>query len=205
MSTILTYIRVSETNARLLLKTPSLIHRFLDEDADDDTETPPPTGGFWKRLFRRPRPQSSTPAAPTSAPPALEPRPADLADEDDADKAWNAIHYLLTGSALTGPFPAGFILHGGETLGQEVVGYSLARLLSPAQVAQVDHLLGTYTRDSLHARYNGPAMDQAEVYPANWTQDEAANLDYIWHHFEHLRSFIHHTAQRNEHLLLFFN
>src|SRR5262245_26397413 len=63
--------------------------------------------------------------------------------ELDVDKAWHGIHFLLTGTAWGGELPWGFVLRGGEALGDDDLGYGPARLLDAAQVREVAAALET--------------------------------------------------------------
>jgi hypothetical protein len=51
----------------------------------------------------------------------------------DVDKAWHAIHFLLTGSAWEGDPPLNFIVIGGSDVGDDL-GYGPARGLSSDEV-----------------------------------------------------------------------
>ena len=60
----------------------------------------------------------------------------------DLDKAWESLHFLLTGTALEGEEPACYLARGGEELVEELDdgqnGYSSIRVLTPEQVAAID-------------------------------------------------------------------
>jgi len=190
----LAYCRISPSNGEKLLEQPALIHRFLDPDGEVEIK---PTGGFWKKLCGSgPAPEPPTPARLT-----LDPRSDD--DEGDADKAWQAIHYLLTGDAEGGEFPEGFIVSGGSSVGNEEVGYGPARLIAAEDVNAVAEVLNKHSEETLRAAFDGPAMDRANVYPEIWERDGEDGFDYIWENFETMRSFIQETARREQALLIF--
>lgn len=195
MGIALSYFRVSPRNAEVLQRHPQLFHHFVD----GNEAVRVPSRGFWKSLF------GSKPAQAEEAPVldvALEDRPED--DEGDADKAWNAIHYLLTGTAEGGTFPAAFILHGGIPLGDEDDGYGPARLFSPDEVALINDTLQKETLESFQSRYDGRAMDKAKVYPQIWARDGDEGFDYVWESFERLKDFVRTTRETNQHLLVNF-
>ena len=193
MGMVLAYCRVSPYNAKLLLSQPVLVHRFMG--SDDETELPP-SGGFFSRLFggRRTLPKDC---------PALEPRTD--GDEGDADKSWNAIHYLLTGTAEGGSFPLGFILDGGQLIGDEDVGCGPARLFTPSEVAVIDSALAGFTKERMKARYDGKAMDRANVYPQIWGREDEDNFDYAWECFVVLREFIQTTTRSSSYLMIYLS
>lgn len=186
----LAYCRITPHNADLLLRKPILIHRFIG----GDEEELPPAGGFWKTLFggKRTTPEN-----------ALELEPRMDGDEGDVDKAWNAIHYLLTGSAEAGSFPASFILHGGTEVGEEDVGFGPARVFSASEVTMIEDMLQEHTRESLLAHYDGRAMDQAKVYPQIWGRDGESGFEYLWENFTTLQSFVRTTRELNQQLLIY--
>src|SRR5512135_1798793 len=64
----------------------------------------------------------------------------------DVDKAWNGIHFLLTGDAQHGTPPLGFIV-GGKPLGDIDVGYGPARGFDAAEVRAIADALRPLTRD----------------------------------------------------------
>ncbi|MFN0130825.1 MAG: YfbM family protein [Verrucomicrobiales bacterium] len=189
----LVYCRVSPHNAKALLGQPTLIHQYLDPDNPAD---PPARGGFFSRLF-------GGGAASSSDSVALEPRTD--RDEGDADKAWNAIHFLLTGSAEGGSFPLSFILEGGQPVGDEDVGYGPARIFTPIQVAQIDSALTAYTEDGMRSQYDGKAMDTAKVYPQIWGREREDNFGYAWQNFTALREFIQITRSTGSYLMLYLS
>src|SRR5579859_3147894 len=75
-------------------------------------------------------------------------RPADVtrflygADADGRervvlDKAWHAIHFMLTGSRLGGEEPLNFLVSEGTPVGEVDVGFGPARVLTSQQVRQL--------------------------------------------------------------------
>ncbi len=190
MGMCLAYCRISQINAGIVLKNPELIHVFLGHEAEEAAQP-----GFWKNLFGGKKETSSET-------PVLAPRNEE--DEEDADKAWNAIHYILTGTAEGGAFPAGFILYGGKEVGEEDVGYGPARLLSTDELKEVSFILGTFSESSIRFSYDGRAMDNSNAYPQIWERDGVEGFEYVWENFEKLRDFISDTHRRNDCLLIYF-
>jgi len=176
MGMCLIYYRVSPQNAKTLLNHPPLIHTFLDDEA---------------------RPPSGSEAKPLAD---LEARPEN--DEDDTDKAWHAIHYLLTGDAEGGEFPTGFLLSGGQPVGNEDVGYGPARIFSPTEVSAIQTALSEHSKQDLMGRYDGPAMDRAGVYPTIWERDGEEGFEYAWENFVRLKEFIESISSSADYLLL---
>src|SRR4029453_16513424 len=99
-----------------------------------------------------------------SDPDAVPPPGADdgaLRPNIDLDKAWEPLHFLLTGTALEGEEPACYLARGGEELVEEVDDElggeervnSLIRVLAPEQVAAFDRHLSSLTVDELRDRF----------------------------------------------------
>lgn len=186
MGMVLSYIRLSPANADALLKHPALVHRFLGGNVDEAE-----TGGFLGRWFGK----------GSAAPPSLEPRDAD--DEGDADKSWHGMHWLFTGTAEGGGFPASFILLDGEPVGDEDVGYGPARIFSVEQVRQIDSFLQGLEDGALESGFNPALMDAANVYPQCWARDGAVGLEYIMENLSSMKRIIRDAAARGHCLLLY--
>jgi|SRR5947209_1096153 len=75
-------------------------------------------------------------------------------DEIELDKAWHAIHFLLTGSAWEGAGPLYYLISGGHQIGDVDVGYGPARALTSKQAADFDAALYGITADELRKRYD---------------------------------------------------
>jgi hypothetical protein len=114
----------------------------------------------------------------------------------DIHKAWHAIHYVLTGSAMDGPEPNGYLLTGGVPLGPPEDDEDQPRLLTPDQVRAFDGVLQPINnRGELRRRFDHEAMVAAGVYAINEGPDEVdEDLDFTAHFFRILRKFIHQAA-----------
>jgi hypothetical protein len=141
------------------------------------------------------------------------------AREVDVDKAWHAIHWLLTGSAddrpppapkrglfrrsAPEPGPAGaewLAVLGGEPVGDDN-GYGPARLLRPEQVAAVAAALTPLDRDALGGRVDLAAMEAAELYPGIWDEEDVYD-EYLGPSYEVLRDFYLAAAREQAAVLL---
>lgn len=105
--------------------------------------------------------------APETVHDFLERRAYEVASPDhvDIDKTWHALQFLLTGTAWEGALPLGFIVVGGQEIGEEDVGYGPARALDSRAVAALDEALTSLTSAVLLPRYDGPKMEELEIYP----------------------------------------
>ncbi len=125
------------------------------------------------------------------------------------DKAWHAIHWLLTGSSdesppsrrrsgllrrRAAPQPSAgaeaLAVLGGEPVGDDD-GYGPARLLRPEQVAAVAEALRPLTPEVLGHRVDLTAMEAieaADLYPGIWDEEDVYE-EYLGPNYEVLRDF----------------
>lgn len=123
----------------------------------------------------------------------------------DVDKAWHAIHFLLTGSTWEGDAPYALAVLGGTEIGEDV-GYGPARYLLPAQVADIASALAGTSAQELGGRFDPDAMDAAEIYPQIWRDDDPADaLGYVLENYKALVAFYQSAAARGDALLLYIN
>jgi len=145
-------------------------------------------------------------AAPNDALGRFNGNPDELSDffeeyEDtiDLDKAWHAIHFLLTGSASEAKFPLGFIIGGGEAIEDSDSGYDAARFFNKREVSVIADRLAAIPKGTLLARYDGQALANADIYPSIWARsaEQAENLDYIGENYSALQSYLAGLAARD--------
>lgn len=116
-------------------------------------------------------------------------------------KMWQAIHYMLTGTAWNTAGPLGQAILGGEDIGPDV-GYGSARILAPDRVHATSHALAKITVAEFRSRFNPSQMEAADIYPNIWIREKDTILEELTAHFENLTSFYRHTASRNDGALL---
>lgn len=114
----------------------------------------------------------------------------------DLDKAWHGVHWLLTGSSEPTVDLASEAIFGGEPLGEDR-GYGPARLLSPEGVMAVAARLRELEPETLRARMDSSAMEDADVYPSIWDEEDVFDT-YLAPAFENLRTFYSAAAQDGE-------
>jgi hypothetical protein len=126
------------------------------------------------------------------------------------DKAWDALHFLLTGGHSGGP-PLDFIRYGAkrsQAIGD--MGYGLAHAFASDEVKRIADALAAITPEDLQRRYDPALMAELEIYPDGmWLETcdvepetgrmvnlespaevDEENLDYLLGHFRSLKSFI---------------
>jgi hypothetical protein len=132
-----------------------------------------------------------------------EKRKAEVGDtEIDIDKAWNGIHYLLTGSVESNGTLASKVIMGGEDIGPDR-GYGPAQLLKPTEVKAIAHLLEGTTPDILRQRFRPKEMTRADVYPGViWERDGDDALRYVLDYYKKLVAFYKRAAERGQAVIL---
>jgi hypothetical protein len=118
----------------------------------------------------------------------------------DVDKAWHAIHYMLTGRAEGGEAPACLVIFGGIEVGEDL-GYGPPRLLKPDGVVEAANLLEQITPAELAKRYDPKAMDAADIYPKIWVRDGNEGLEYVLEWYAELREFYMNARNRGDGVL----
>lgn len=117
-------------------------------------------------------------------------------DDVGLDKAWHAIHYLLTGTAWDGDPPLDLLVTGGTPVGDVDVGYGPARALTAAEVAEAHRALDGLSDEELRGRFDPAAMTDADIYPSIWDRapEEDDVLGYVMGHLAELRAFLARAA-----------
>lgn len=138
-------------------------------------------------------------------PDAVPPAGANLVEPEthlDLDKAWQPLHFLLTGTAWEGEEPACYLVRGGEELADDELEYSSIRALSPDQVKRFDDFLRHLSRDSLRQRFDRQRMAALEIYPKPRAGKRAATSDdevaRLLESFDALQTFVAIAAKRGD-------
>ena len=117
------------------------------------------------------------------------------------DKAWDGLHWILTGSAkYDSANPLSEMLRGGKSLTTQLP-YGKPSLHSPAEVKACAKHLRAETEKSLRARYAPAEMDRSNVYPGDWAENPDEGFAYLLSAFRELRSFADRAAKANKALL----
>ena len=119
----------------------------------------------------------------------------------DLDKAWHAIHFLLTGTTDAGEGPIASLLVGGTEVGDEEFGYAIPRVLTESETAAFAQALANTPVEKLRARYEPEALAEAEISPEIWLEEGEGAFEYVREHYDSLRTFVT-AAARNKLCLL---
>lgn len=190
MSMIGNFRAASDDDIAALRERPSRVLRLLYNE--DPSERRPILGG----LFRGPRRE-----APDQW------RPSGDGEELDIDKAWQGIHFLLTGTSWEGDPPLNFVVSGGEWLGDIDVGYGPARSFMSDEVKAISDALERLPPESLRDRFDPKTMMEEGVYPEIWDRDPADDdtLGYLLEYYDDLRAFVRRRAEQGEGMIVYLN
>jgi hypothetical protein len=193
-------VRASEADVRRLRDNPGELPAFLD-------------GGEWVPPVRQVRSKGLlgwllrlTPVTIEEVDPDAVP-PGDMVvgaerPQLDLDKAWQPLHYLLTGTAWDGDEPACYLVRGGEELCEDdESGYSSIRVLTPDQVRRFDQYLNGLSHDTLRQRFDHHAMVALGIYSRSRARKHIHADDEVEHlleAFDGLRAFVTETVSTGD-------
>ncbi|MCC7387101.1 MAG: YfbM family protein [Deltaproteobacteria bacterium] len=116
------------------------------------------------------------------------------------EKMWNALHFLFSGTAFECQGPLGDLILGGQEIGDDM-GYGPGRVLSVAEVQDLNQKLSATPNAELRRRFQPAQLEAANVYPPVWDEPEEDLWGELAHYLERLRA-IYSTAAKNGDALL---
>jgi Domain of unknown function (DUF1877) len=120
------------------------------------------------------------------------------------NKAWHAIHYVLTGSRLGGDEPLNFLVDEGTPVGEVDVGYGPARVLSSDQVRRIAAALAPISPDEVARRVDVARLDREAIYPGHW-QRNRIDVDYVVSTYREMRDLMVRLAEQRQGVVLYIN
>lgn len=142
---------------------------------------------------------------------ALIARPQELAQAvaranaySDVYRYWHAIAYLL--ARHRPDTAAAALLELGAAVSDATTQIPAARVILPAQVAELNAVLQTVEPDDLSDHYKPGALDRAGIYPRCWRKWERTfdPLGQVLEHYSYLQFFTKDRALAGDALLLYF-
>lgn len=123
----------------------------------------------------------------------------------DVYRYWHAIEYLLA-QHRPGSKAANW-LATGTTVSLASADIPSARVLSTAQVQEIDADLRHIQPDDLLAHYDAAALDAAQIYPVTWQawEQDFDPLGQVLEHYFFLQQAISQCAKARAALLLYFD
>jgi hypothetical protein len=113
------------------------------------------------------------------------------------DKAWDGLHWVLTGKSKKNDDPLSHLILAGRSLAVQLP-YGKPRLHTPQEVRIYRQLLDAETEATLRSRFDPEAMDKHEVHPEGWADDPDDGFAYIMAAFRELRTFIARAADAGQ-------
>lgn len=114
----------------------------------------------------------------------------------DLDEQWQAIHYLLTGSAGATDEPLSVIVGKFPKIGKDQ-GFGSAWLIPADAIVAANEALEAVGNKDLRKRYDPKAMVADNVYGAKLLlEDGDGGLDFVMDDVDRLRSFLREGAKR---------
>ena len=117
------------------------------------------------------------------------------------EKAWHGLHFLLTGSAGESGEPLGFLLEGGQEVGEDD-GYGAPRLFQPGEVQQINAALAPISDDELWGRFDPELMEAESIYPGIWDEEEEELREEYLSYFHELKKVVAQAGQGGMGLLV---
>jgi hypothetical protein len=113
------------------------------------------------------------------------------ADLIDFDKAWHALHFMLTGAEYDSDSPLGIIAGKAEEVGGEVEGQDGFWIISSEDMQAFDTAFRQIDDAALSARYDNAAMLEHDIYLADAFTEDGAEfaLEYILQNVPAFRRF----------------
>ena len=93
----------------------------------------------------------------------------------DIDKAWHAVHAVLTGDAWDTDHPLAAAVLGGTEFGEDT-GYGPPRFLAPDEVAAVAARLEPISVDDFGSRIDLQQLSDLDVYPDVWDREDERDV-----------------------------
>ena len=190
---------VSAATIARLQADPALAMHIFDPDDPDaaDKVRPKPRGpGLVGRLLGRKPPTPPPPPEPL----VLEPGEGGVVN---VDKAWQAVHWLLTGDPWEGGPPLNFLLVGGTELDADW-GDTPPRVFSPAETQAIAEAFARVSEEEIAARYDPARMIELDIYavipdrPGSGHDERAWVLDAV----RDVRTAVSESARRGFGLLV---
>jgi len=110
------------------------------------------------------------------------------------EKAWHGIHYLLTHCDEDNAETLGFLLEGGEEIGEDL-GYGPERFFSPAEVRQLNQALEGISDEQLWSHFDPEDMEAEGIYPSIWDEDEAELREEYLEYYKEVKKFVRRASE----------
>jgi hypothetical protein len=119
------------------------------------------------------------------------------------EKSWAGIHYLLTGVGEGGRPPLSWTVFGDKEIPDagKLMGYGPAHVLTAQQVSSVSKNISRFTKDKFLRKFDLKAMKAAQIYAVR----SAGDVEYLWTHFQKLKTFYLQATKQHNGLISYFD
>jgi hypothetical protein len=113
----------------------------------------------------------------------------------DFDKAWQAVHFTLSGSEYESEGPLGAMLSQGRTVGIDL-GYGQPWVITSDRMRAFSEALSTLADDDIRQRYDPAAMVANDIYIADaFAEEPDEGLNYLMQGIPALRRFANKCSE----------
>jgi len=123
----------------------------------------------------------------------------------DFDKAWQAVHFTLSGAEYYSDSPLGVLLSNGETVGVDL-GYGPPWVISHPSLAAFHSALSALTDEDIRSRFDPKALVENDIYGFEDCMEYPAEaLEYLMQGIPSLRKFAERCASTGASALAFIS
>ena len=125
---------------------------------------------------------------------------------EDIDKAWHAIHYMLTEDLADGEAPYGYVIPLVTELLIEGIESDYGVFLLDAEKAEIAYdCIKDMTEAEFREKYDFDEMAEAGVYPIMEDEDKDEFLDYVCLHFKSLKEFYKLAVEKELNVIFYIS
>ena len=115
----------------------------------------------------------------------------------DFDKAWQAVHFLLSGAEYYPDDPLGAILSNGEPIGEDM-GYGAGWIIPNKKMMQFQTALASLSDQALRERFDAQALVSNDIYGfEDCLEYPTEALNYLMQGVPDLRQFAKNCVDTN--------
>lgn len=126
------------------------------------------------------------------------------------EKAWEGIHFLLTGQTLPEKYldfddqnPLNSLIFGGQTIVEDIdLGYGPGRYLTADQVIEINKALKQIKKEELALKYDVTIFRESSVYPFEWQKEDA---DYLLEYWDEIVQFYDDASNKENAIIFYIN
>ena len=118
----------------------------------------------------------------------------------DLDKAWHALHFLLTGNLEPDGTPIGDAILGGDPIGPDL-GYGPARVISADYAKEIHQAIDSIDIEAAYSKLDPDAAQLSMVYCG--FEFDPEEVTYLADYFNQLKAFYADAAQHEQAIIAY--